>query len=246
MRLGDKLKRNFARNLQRLREGRGLSQMALAEQLNEKYNHQIQLKRTAIANYEAEEAMPRIDALHCIADYFNWSIDEMLETEDRQPLLRQAWLNTAKSSSLPESDHENNMPAQSAVSAPNIHAAEISNMCRIVAEKTAIHQFYIELTKNFLSQLRTTAKEEKEQQRIDQLFSKTYLGCLIGKTKTMQEQAKDTLTEQEYDVFMAFLEPESDMTIVAKGLDIGEDEALAIFQKAQEKFAQAIGRNIKL
>lgn len=245
--LGNKLKSNFARNLQRLREGRGLSQQVLAEELNRQYkNHEINLKRTAIANYETGESMPRVDAMYCIADYFGRTIDELLNEADGRPVLRQAWLNSGQNSRLPETLSANNIAAESAVSGQIYDATDMENMCRIVAEKTAIHHFYLELTKRFLGQVREAAGSEAEQEKINRMFSKTYLGCLISKSTTMQQRAQEALTEQEYAVFMAFAEQGSNLELIAAGLKIEPEEVVRVFQEAQQKIAHAIGKDTKL
>lgn len=69
----------FSDRLKALRENRGLSQEELSEKLN--------INRTSIVHYENKdnERIPRPDRLYQIADFFNVSIDYLLDrAEDKE------------------------------------------------------------------------------------------------------------------------------------------------------------------
>lgn len=64
--------------LRDLREGRGLSQQALADQLGVMG---ISIQRATIANYEAARITPSVPVLRAMAEIFKTTIDDLL-TED--------------------------------------------------------------------------------------------------------------------------------------------------------------------
>ncbi len=66
--------------LKQLRKAKGLSQQRLATDLNTNQN--------TISRYETGERQPSIDELIRIADYFNVSVDYLLERTDCPKLQR--------------------------------------------------------------------------------------------------------------------------------------------------------------
>ena len=64
----------FAANLKKIRKNKKVSQKVVAQQLGYGY--------TAIANYESGRNEPSIDDLIKIADYFDISVDYLLERTD--------------------------------------------------------------------------------------------------------------------------------------------------------------------
>ena len=66
--------------LKALRQARGISQLKLAMDLN--------MNQNTISRYETGERQPSIDELIRIADYFNVSVDYLLERTDCPKLQR--------------------------------------------------------------------------------------------------------------------------------------------------------------
>ena len=65
----------FKDNLKILRNKKGLSQVALAEQLG--------FSKSLIGLYETGDRMPSFEALEVIADYFNVSIDYLMGKDNK-------------------------------------------------------------------------------------------------------------------------------------------------------------------
>ena len=74
------VKRVIFLRLKQLRKAKGMSQIKLAMELNTNQN--------TISRYETGEREPGIGDLIRIADYFNVSIDYLLERTDNPELLR--------------------------------------------------------------------------------------------------------------------------------------------------------------
>lgn len=66
-----------------IRKNAGLSQSRLAENLNEKYN--LNIERSMISKWETGMQMPTMYFVKCIADYFDVSIDYLTGTEKEPP-----------------------------------------------------------------------------------------------------------------------------------------------------------------
>lgn len=67
---------NFGLKLQELRKAKGLSQEALADQLN--------ISRQAVSKWETGEGYPEMDKLLILSDLFQVSLDYLLKDEDNQ------------------------------------------------------------------------------------------------------------------------------------------------------------------
>lgn len=65
----------FAANLRRLRERRGLSRRTLSELCG--------LSRNMVTRYERGEAIPSAEAICQLADYFEVSVDDLLDREKK-------------------------------------------------------------------------------------------------------------------------------------------------------------------
>ena len=70
----EELRNNFAKNLYALRKSRGLSQANLAESLNYTYK--------AISKWENKETMPDIVTLSAIAEFFDITVDDLINNKD--------------------------------------------------------------------------------------------------------------------------------------------------------------------
>lgn len=77
-----KIKENLARNLARLREEKELTQTELADSLKRDYH--VAITRSNVAAYETQAAVPKIEALHAYACFFDRSVDYLI-SDPRQP-----------------------------------------------------------------------------------------------------------------------------------------------------------------
>lgn len=68
---------SFGRNLERIRKGKKISQAKLGEMLG--------LTQQMVSSYEKDLSSPNVDVLIKIADYFNVSIDSLVEHVVRKP-----------------------------------------------------------------------------------------------------------------------------------------------------------------
>jgi transcriptional regulator with XRE-family HTH domain len=62
---------NFANNLKRLRNGRGVTIRRLESDLN--------ISKTSISEYENMQSIPGLDVAKKIADYFNTTVQALIE-----------------------------------------------------------------------------------------------------------------------------------------------------------------------
>lgn len=79
------LKENFAKHLTSLRKERNLSQEELVIALKAASDNEIDITRSALASYENQKSLPRLDVFWAIARFFEVSMDFMLEAEDSAP-----------------------------------------------------------------------------------------------------------------------------------------------------------------
>lgn len=68
---------SFGRNLERIRKGKKISQAKLGEMLG--------LTQQMVSSYEKDLSSPNVDVLIKIADYFNVSIDSLVEHVVKKP-----------------------------------------------------------------------------------------------------------------------------------------------------------------
>lgn len=247
MRLGDKLKNNFAKNLQLLRTRNDLTQAKLVQELNSRYSD-IELQRTSIVSYETEGSMPKMDALYCIADYFGKTMDQLVSPTMDKPVLRPSWLEERIAEPGMQVKGEcGKTPLQIGEvekSAEQAQEVNIDHLLTTCAEGIAYRQFYTEFLKSLYQQLLDNANKE-EQAKVDNIFSKTFLGCLVSKSKYMRDTAENLLPEPEFSVFMAFSNKDADIQLVAKGLEMTKEEVIAAFNSAQTKLSSIMEGNFK-
>ena len=112
-------------------------------------------------------------------------------------------------------------------------------------EGMVYRQFHVELLKKLLQQLHENAATVEDREKIDTLFHKTFLGCVIKKSKYLRDLAETLLDEQEFNVFMAFQDPATTTQLVAKALERTEEEVVTIFISAQTKISSITGGNSK-
>lgn len=246
MRFGDKLKKNFAKNLQSLRTRNDLTQAKLVDVLNDKYkNFDIDLRRTSIVSYEAEGAMPKMDSLYCIADYFGKTIDQMISSSMDRPVLAHPWMSQAVASAprvAVEMEESSRLTkaGETDRSAPCTNDAEINTILSSCVDGITYRQFYVEFLKDFLQQLRETAPTTEYREELDTIFYRTFLACQISKSKYLHDLAGNLLDKQEFSVFMAFENRNTTVDLVAKALKMSEEEVVSIFNSAQAKMAAVI------
>jgi len=245
MRLGDKLKKNFAKNLQSLRTQNDLTQARLAEVLNDKYrDFEIGLQRTSIVNYESEGAMPRIDALYCIADYFGKTIDQIISPTMEKPVItfHQMMQEVTSGPVTTITTERQRSSARACSDLPELNIDSIITNC---ANGLQYRHFYIEVLKKLYTQLLDSAKTEEAVKQIETMFNKTFLGCLLSKSNYMQNLTKNLLNEQESEVFRLFQDNEATVTMVAKANGLTEEEVISIFNTAQSKISSVLEGNSK-
>lgn len=237
MRLGDKLKGNFAKNLKALREQQQLSRAELADALNDRYKSSgIDIQRTSIVNYESENALPRTDALYCIAHYFGKTIDQMLGEYPLQPLPAEKVFtkNVALAAESPLAD------SLAATDRSDDEMDDLNGILRGYVDAIGHRRFYLEYVSRLMQEMKADAPTDEARMQIEHRFSKTFLGCLIGKSKFFQDMAVACLDDQEYKVFMAFQERSASISMVAAALEITEEAVIAIFNSAKTKIADHI------
>jgi transcriptional regulator with XRE-family HTH domain len=227
MQLVENLRSHFSHNLTKLREQNNLTQAGLADALNERYN--IGLKRASIANYELGEAMPKIEALWCIAEYFGKSIDELVRSKIGKPVLIHPWM--IKDYSKGEggknaTDNTENLP-------------DLNALLQDYADAIANRQFYVEFSKSLLQQFQDGIDRINDSETVTQVFKKTYLDCLIGKSKYFRTKTEEVLQGMELQVFIG-LQEGSTVEVLSEALQITKEEVIATFDTARAKIISAI------
>lgn len=247
MRLGDKLKKNFAKNLQNLRTQQDLTQAKLADTLNEKYRDvNIDLQRTSIVNYETGSTMPKIDALYCIADYFGKSIDQMISPTMEKPLLSHYWIGQELRQgpvTTPEMERRNALADKNEREDESHFLTQDANVNKILA--TCVNgilnrQFYVEFLRTLYQKLLENAATREDKDKFEQTFLKTFLSCQLNKSKYLQDLTDNFLDEQEYEIFMAFQDTSVHIDMVAKAHGLTENEVIVIFNTAQNKISSLL------
>lgn len=74
--LEEKLKRNLADNLIRLRVTKGYTQEELVTALKEQ---DVDISRTALASYENQRSFPKLDVLYTLSRFFDTDIENLLQ-----------------------------------------------------------------------------------------------------------------------------------------------------------------------
>lgn len=242
MSLGNTLKKNFAKNLQNLRTKRDLTQAKLADALNDKYkDYDIQLKRTSIVNYETEEAMPRIDALFCIADYFGRTIDQIISPSMDKPqlinFLSPGPIADAARSERYQTTGISRVAEKSGLPASGLDMDGILATC---VDGILYRKFYVELLRNLYEKLYQDAPTPEDKKNFEKTFFKTFLGCQISRSQYLQDMAGNLLDEQEFEIFMAFQDNNTTIETVAMANGLTEPQVVEIFNKAQYKLSSVI------
>lgn len=242
MSLGNTLKKNFAKNLQNLRTQSNLTQAKLADTLNDKYkDFDIHLKRTSIVNYETGEAMPRIDALFCIADHFGRTIDQIISpTMDKPrlihflgpgPVADAARSERYQATGIERVTEKNDLP---------VSGMDIDGILTTCVDGMLYRRFYVEFLGSLYQKLYEEAPTPESKKNFEKTFFKTFLGCQISKSKYLQDLAENMLSEQEFEIFMAFQDHNTTIESVAKANDLTEPQVVEIFNKAQHKLSSVI------
>ncbi len=74
--LEEKLKKNLAENLIRLRVAKGYTQEELVTALKEE---DVDISRTALASYENQRSFPKLDVLYTLSRFFETDIENLLQ-----------------------------------------------------------------------------------------------------------------------------------------------------------------------
>ncbi len=215
-----------------LREQHKLTQAGLADALNDKYD--IGLKRASIANYESEEAMPKIEALYCIAEYFGKSIDQLIHENLERPVLIHPWM-------LKDPSQTTAATGAAISTFKPESTADLNAFLHDYADAIASRQFYVEVLKNLLQQFQHNIGQIDDREKVNHLFKRTYLSCLISKSKSLQDQAAAVLQETEYSVWMGFQEG-STTQMLSEALQMTEEAVLDTFYAARTKIASALDK----
>ncbi len=211
----DKLQKNFSDNLTRLRKSKKITQSELADALSQQY--QLDLKRTSLANYENKKALPKLDTLYCIAQYFSVTIDDLIQDEGTDKCTESVMQISA---------------------APPVQVT--GELLKGYADAVAVRGFY----KHFSSQLLKTFKgqylELKSEEHVVDKFRRTFTQCILENSKTLQEQI-ETLPEKERVAFTGLHDGVMNIEDLADALQISTDEVLILFRQAVERIISKIG-----
>lgn len=228
----EQLRSHFAHNLTRLREKRNLTQAALANALNERYK--LDLKRASLANYEAGEAMPKIETLYGIAAFFGITIDDLIKENPVFP----------DTENLDESTSKNQKTAQTLVSSKNDEASggsgNFDELAKGYAETQRMNRFYVVFVKKLLNALNDLGKEDEDYQaELKHIFGQNYVDCLYQNTNFFHRLAEDVLDEQEYAVFVGY-DLGSGTDMLALSMNLPPKAVMEIFNRASAKIRAAL------
>jgi DNA-binding XRE family transcriptional regulator len=237
MELIQQLKYNFARNLQQLRAKNKLTQAGLAEQLNTQFKeYGLDIQRTSIVNYEAENALPRLDVMHCIARFFGSSIDAMLDNAANAP----------KTSALAKAPEKHYGPAfytpypdqpdtEQQTTGRGLSADTLKTVVNRCSEALAYRQFFQEFMHQFYHTLLNEASTEAERAQIRTTLHKIFLGCRVSKGKFFQDLINNALSDHEKEVFLAFQDATLSSGQIAEAMGTTTENLAQVFANAQAK-----------
>lgn len=228
----EKIRKIFAKNLANLRERESLTQAAFAEALNQKY--QIGLKRTSVANYEAEGIMPKIETLYCIADFFGKTIDQLLHENLERPIL---FLSETVKEMGPKGKNMTSMDLRP-VRVEDV--ADWNALLQHHADAIASQQFYIVYIKSLMGAIKDKLGDLKSEEDISKIFKLTYISCLLSKSKFLRDHTEKVLEQKESDVFWGLVEKNVTIQMLAEVLRTSDDEVLKIFESARAKIEPKI------
>ncbi len=71
--------------------------------------------------------------------------------------------------------------------------ADLNAFLHDYADAIASRQFYVEVLKNLLQQFQHNIGQIDDREKVNHLFKRTYLSCLISKSKSLQDQASQQI-----------------------------------------------------
>lgn len=200
------LKENFARHLTSLRKARNLSQEELVIALKEASNDEIDITRSALASYENQKSLPRVDVFKAIARFFDVSMDTLLEKEEGGP--RHVQFSTSA-----EMDEW--------ITRLNLKLTEVQRQCDYYQRECEYYKSEYEKA------VRRNYKPTGEESRNDflrRMYNYPY----------WQEQFRAFLTELEFEVFYGVQNNQTKAQL-AESLALDPAEVEKIFKSAREK-----------
>jgi transcriptional regulator with XRE-family HTH domain len=248
------LKSNFASNLRKLREKLALTQSALADQINSKY--QLDIKRTSIANYENESALPRLDVLCSMSDFFGKSVDELIY-KDTELLVKRFNQKRPNEKLAPQllgnwnqADRHYYKPTKVLEDVAKIKEdiiySSLGDYGREIADGISSRMFFIEFNRNFLKKLKELPAFKDNPACVEDLFKKTYLGTILNGNTELDRIASAVLEEPEYQVFKGIASGDISHKDLADALSISEIEVNNLFNQATHKLRQSLNKLTKL
>lgn len=202
------LKENFAKHLTSLRKERNLSQEELVIALKAASDNEIDITRSALASYENQKSLPRLDVFSAIARFFEVSMDYMLETETNAP----------KPAAEPLAEEVKML--RQANRQLNIRLTELSQEFENLKRD---REFY----KNEWEQaIRQTDNPANETQAdfLRRMYNYPY----------WRNQFRKLLTEVEFDIFYS-VQNDQTKAQLAERLELDPEEVVRIFNEARGK-----------
>lgn len=203
------LKENFASQLTRLRKARNMSQEELVAALRKASNDEIDITRSALASYENEKSLPRLDVFFAIARFFETSMDAMLESEVGAPKL-------AASPSRAEVDE--------LFTHLNLKLAELQRQSDNYQRESEYYKAEYEKAIRRCDKTAATTSEESRNDFLRRMYNYPY----------WQEQFRTFLDDNEFEIFYGVQNNQTKAQL-AERLALDPAEVEKIFYKAREK-----------
>jgi len=203
------LKENFARQLTSLRKARNMSQEELVNALKEASSHEIDITRSALASYENQKSLPRLDVFNAIARFFDTSMDAMLETEAGAP-------------KRPEQPSGADM--DELFTTLNLRLSELQRQSDYYQRECEYYKSEYEKAIRRSDKPADPTKEESRADFLRRMYNYPY----------WQEQFRTFLTDVEFEVFYG-VQNNQTKAQMAERLALDPAEVENIFNRAKEK-----------
>jgi len=203
------LKENFARQLTSLRKARNMSQEELVNALKEASSHEIDITRSALASYENQKSLPRLDVFSAIARFFDTTMDAMLETEAGVP----------KSPEQPSGAEMDELFTNL-----NLKLSGLQRQCNYYQRECEYYKSEYEKAIRRSDKPADPTKEESRADFLRRMYNYPY----------WQEQFRTFLNDVEFEVFYGVQNNQTKAQL-AERLALDPAEVENIFNRAKEK-----------
>jgi transcriptional regulator with XRE-family HTH domain len=220
MALIDTIKKRFARNLKTLRKIGGLTQEEFAEKLNENYKASgIELNRATIASYEREDgAIPKMDMVYCMAEYFRTTIDGLFAEDLSSNFL-------SRVERIEGAESEDTVLTKEELKLFFKEYYDFSVMCEVLRQYILAVEDYIQ----------KSSFEDSVKMAIGSFMKQKLVMYSIERDDIFSSFLQENLKEEERIIFKGLMKEDKTVEELAKVYDLEKSQVVQKFNSAREK-----------